>query len=66
MLFLLSSPVAGKLLWDKATEEALDMYHQQCFQIGGYVINNQGEVVMCQALTTIPKQELEKYEGTTL
>lgn len=47
-------------LKDHYIKQGLDMYHNQCYNVGGYVINDTGTVVMCKPLTQIPKQELDK------
>jgi hypothetical protein len=42
--------------------EGIKAYHNQCV-VGGIIINEeQGTVVQCAPLTTIPKQELDKYK----
>ena len=42
--------------------EGIKAYHNQCV-IGGIIINEeQGTVVQCAPLTTIPKKELDKYK----
>ena len=47
-------------LKDHYIKQGLDMYHNQCYNVGGYVINEDGTVVMCKPLTQIPKQELDR------
>jgi len=43
-------------------KEGVKAYHNQCV-IGGIIINeDQGTVVQCALLTTIPKSELDKYK----
>lgn len=47
-------------------KEGVKAYHNQCV-IGGIIINEeQGTVVQCAPLTTIPKKELEKYAGKSV
>ena len=41
------------------TLNGINLYHQQCFQVGGYIWNEAGQVVVCKGLTTIPEKELE-------
>jgi hypothetical protein len=42
--------------------EGIKAYHNQCV-IGGIIINeDQGTVIKCGPLTTIPKTELDKYK----
>lgn len=43
--------------------KGVDMYHQQCYTIGGIIIDeSNGTVVKCGPLGNIPKQELPKYK----
>lgn len=47
---------------DSAAEgikRGIHLYHQQCFQIGGYIWNEEGHVVHCQPVITIPREEME-------
>lgn len=37
----------------------INLYHQQCYQVGGYIWNKEGQVVVCKGLSTIPEQEME-------
>ena len=49
---------------DVGQKEGLDMYHNQCFDVGGYVINNTGKVVKCGPIVVIPKEERNLYNIT--
>ena len=64
MLFLMSLPIAGKLLWDKAVEvgisAGINAYHGQCL-VGGIIINAEGYAIMCKPLAKIPKEELPNF-----
>lgn len=62
--------ILGFLLFDGSVylgykfgeKEGVKAYHNQCV-IGGIIINeDQGTVVQCAPLTTIPKSELDKYK----
>ena len=39
-------------------------YHDQCYNIGGYIIDNVGNVVACMGQGTIPKEELKNFKST--
>lgn len=44
--------------------EGIKAYHQQCFNVGGYVIDDTGHVVMCQGQGVVPKEELKNFKST--
>lgn len=48
-------------LKDHYIKQGLDMYHNQCYNTGGIIINEQGTVVQCRPLTQIPKKELDNF-----
>ena len=53
--------------WFAGTEygkrKGVDMYHQQCYNIGGIIIDEEhGTVVKCAPLTSIPREEIERYK----
>ena len=58
---LVSLPIAGKLLWDKGLKEGIEAYHQQC-HVGGYIIDNKGNTVVCAPLSKLPKEEQNAYK----
>jgi hypothetical protein len=39
-------------------KHGIDMYHDMCYTIGGFVVNEAGQVVACTGLTQVPKEEL--------
>lgn len=41
------------------TINGINLYHQQCYNIGGYIWNKEGQIVVCKGLSTIPEQEME-------
>ncbi len=45
--------------------EGIDKYHSQCFNMGGYIIDDTGRVVQCAPLTIIPRQELPALRDQT-
>ena len=51
---------------DRALRKGLDMYHEVCYTTGpGFVVNEQGQVVMCGPLTTIPQDEARNFLNTS-
>ena len=44
--------------------EGIRAYHSQCFEIGGYIIDEQGQVVVCKGQGNIPKEELKNFKST--
>jgi hypothetical protein len=51
----------GCYFWglDNGKQKGLDSYHDLCYTVGGWAIDNKGRVVECRPLTTIPKEELK-------
>ena len=49
--------------YEAGTLNGINLYHQQCFNVGGYIWNKEGQVVVCKGLTTIPNEELEKQRS---
>ena len=47
-------------LYNKGVQEGLDKFHNLCYNVGGYVINEQRQVIVCKPLSTIPKEEYDK------
>ena len=44
--------------------EGIRAYHSQCFEVGGYIIDEQGQVVACKGQGNIPKEELKNFKST--
>lgn len=44
--------------------EGIKAYHQQCFEVGGYIISDTGQVVSCWGQGTIPKEELKNFKSS--
>ena len=44
--------------------EGVKAYHKQCFEIGGYIISDVGEVVSCKGQGKVPKDELPNFKST--
>jgi hypothetical protein len=43
-------------------EQGIDNYHDLCYNVGGYVVDqNDGTVVMCQPMTQLPEAELKNF-----
>lgn len=43
-------------------EKGIDMYHSQCYTIGGIVLDRAtGTAVVCQPLTQLPEPELKNF-----
>ena len=49
---------------DVGMMEGIKAYHEQCFEVGGYIVSPEGNVVMCQPQGTIPKEELKNFKST--
>ena len=45
--------------YEAGTINGINLYHQQCYNIGGYIWNKEGQIVVCKGLSTIPEQEME-------
>ena len=46
--------------YDAGMKKGLDNFHNLCYNVGGYVINEQRQVIVCKPLSTIPKEEYDK------
>jgi hypothetical protein len=44
--------------------DGIKAYHAQCYEIGGYIIGDTGEVVACMGQGTVPKEELKHFKST--
>lgn len=44
--------------------DGIKAYHNQCFEVGGYIIDEQGQVVTCKGQGHIPKEELKNFKST--
>jgi len=44
--------------------DGIKAYHNQCFEVGGYIIDEQGQVVACKGQGDIPKEELKNFKST--
>ncbi len=49
---------------DVGMMEGIEAYHNQCYEVGGYIIGPTGEVVMCQGQGQVPKEELKHFKST--
>jgi hypothetical protein len=49
---------------DEGITKGIEAYHEQCYAVGGYIIDNLGKVVACRGQGTVPKEELKKYKET--
>ena len=56
----------GMYLWGRNSGmlEGIKAYHQQCFEVGGYIISDTGEVVACKGQGVVPKEELKHFKST--
>ena len=43
--------------------EGIKAYHQQCFEVGGFIISDTGQVVACGGQGNIPKEELKNFKS---
>lgn len=46
-------------------KQGLQNYHDQCYNIGGFVVDEVGHVVACAPQGTIPKEELKNFKDNT-
>ena len=44
--------------------DGIKAYHNQCFEAGGYIIDDTGKVVVCRAQGIVPKEELPNFKST--
>jgi hypothetical protein len=44
--------------------EGIEAYHEQCYNIGGYIIGPDGKVVVCKGQGQVPKEELPNFKST--
>jgi hypothetical protein len=44
--------------------EGIKAYHQACYEVGGYIIGDTGEVVACKGQGVVPKEELKHFKST--
>lgn len=44
--------------------DGIKAYHKQCYEVGGYIIDDVGNVVACMGQGTIPKEELKHFKST--
>jgi len=64
-LVVLACSALGYYLGNKdGITEGIKAYHDQCYNIGGYIIDNVGNVVACMGQGTIPKEELKNFKST--
>ena len=65
LLAIVASDV-GIYYWghNKGALEGIKAYHQQCYEIGGFVVDDQGKVVACQGQGTIPQENLKHFKST--
>lgn len=53
-------------LYGKGFMAGMDAYHKQCHSIGGYIINQEnGTVVQCAPLSTVPKEERQGLDKSS-
>ena len=43
-------------------KDGVQAYHDQCFSIGGFIIDEVGHVVKCAPLGSVPKEELKNFK----
>lgn len=44
--------------------EGIKAYHFQCYEVGGYIVGDTGEVVACMGQGMVPKEELHNFKST--
>jgi len=47
-------------------KRGIDAYHEACYTMGGFIMDEQGRAVACKGLTQLPRQELPLDKGTTI
>ena len=64
LCFIGSNYVVYHYSKDAGMMEGIRAYHSQCFEVGGYIISDTGEVVACMGQGTVPKEELKNFKST--
>ena len=49
-------------LYNKGMKEGMQMYHNACFEMGGFIIDDQGRAITCSPMGLVPKEELQHYK----
>jgi len=67
IVYVLTVVAVGVGAWFGGLEygkrKGVDMYHQQCYTIGGIIMDeSNGTVVKCAPLGSVPKEEIERYK----
>jgi hypothetical protein len=64
LFWLGSNYVVYNLGGASGATQGIKAYHAQCYTIGGYIIDDQGHVVVCMGQGQIPKEELPNFKST--
>lgn len=64
VVVLLACWGANKKGMDDGMLEGIKAYHKQCYEVGGYIIDDVGNVVACMGQGTVPKEELKYFKST--
>lgn len=64
VVVLLACWGANKKGKDDGMLEGIKAYHKQCYEVGGYIIDDVGNVVACMGQGTVPKEELKNFKST--
>jgi hypothetical protein len=43
------------------TTEGVELYHSMCYNVGGFIVDEEGRAVQCAPLTQLPKKEVEGF-----
>jgi hypothetical protein len=62
LLLITTHLVTHHYSYNAGVLEGIKAYHQQCFEVGGYIIGDTGQVVACGGQGTIPKDELKNFK----
>ena len=47
--------------YKQGKKEGVQNYHDICYTIGGFIVDDKGTVVQCTPMGTIPKEELKGF-----
>ena len=50
-------------LYNRGIKDGMMYYHNACFEVGGFIINEHGHAIVCSPMGIIPKEELQHYKA---
>ena len=65
---IVAAVVVGACLgaYKQGFKEGIQAYHNQCFYISGFLIDDEGHVVSCVPLSIVPKQEMKGLNASAV